>query len=336
MAERPTRERLRALAATRPESGRVLSAFVDLDPAQFATADARATQLNALADEAERRADAADDLDHAALIGLREDAETLRGLEPEGLGAGGARGLAIFLCSPAGLDERIAVPFAVTSGVTIGDRPRIAPIGRAAGAERLAVALVSAGDSRLFTGDADGLEESRHLRDFVVTRVREEDRRQHLDHVADALRDLLERDPYDALLISGPTDDPAAFADRLHAYVRERLVGRLDGVDLGSATPATVLEAARGVLDERRLRREDEALDRLRAGLGTRDGRAVAGTDDVHAMLEQRRVEILLLGRDHVDDDAVEAALEQDAEVLALGDRPELGPHGGIAAVLRF
>jgi peptide subunit release factor 1 (eRF1) len=40
--------------------------------------------------------------------------------------------------------------------------------------------------------------------------------------------------------------------------------------------------------------------------------------------------------RPNVVERAVERALVQSAEVVVLRDRPEMGAHGGIAAVLRF
>ena len=40
--------------------------------------------------------------------------------------------------------------------------------------------------------------------------------------------------------------------------------------------------------------------------------------------------------RDDIVEDGLHAAIEQDAEVLVLHDRPDLGPLGGIAATLRF
>jgi hypothetical protein len=40
--------------------------------------------------------------------------------------------------------------------------------------------------------------------------------------------------------------------------------------------------------------------------------------------------------RESIVEEAVQAAIAQSAEVLALRDRPELGPVGAIAATLRF
>jgi hypothetical protein len=60
----------------------------------------------------------------------------------------------------------------------------------------------------------------------------------------------------------------------------------------------------------------------------------------VQDALEQRRVETLLFTRgeqvpDDVIEEAIEAAIGQGAEVLPV-DGPDLGPLGGIAALLRF
>jgi peptide subunit release factor 1 (eRF1) len=40
--------------------------------------------------------------------------------------------------------------------------------------------------------------------------------------------------------------------------------------------------------------------------------------------------------RDDVAEPAIERAIRQDAEIAFLRERPELGPHGGVAALLRF
>jgi hypothetical protein len=43
-----------------------------------------------------------------------------------------------------------------------------------------------------------------------------------------------------------------------------------------------------------------------------------------------------LEARADIVEDAVRSAIAQDAEILVLRERPELGPLGGIAATLRF
>src|SRR5687767_10372844 len=102
----------------------VLSVYIDLDPSQFATADARATQLNALLDEAGRMVDTAVDLSHDELVGLRQDIDRIREeLDPETLGAGGARGLAVFASRTEDLFEVKPVGRPLEALVHLGDRP---------------------------------------------------------------------------------------------------------------------------------------------------------------------------------------------------------------------
>ena len=121
--------------------------------------------------------------------------------------------------------------------------------------------------------------------------------------------------------------------------MRERLGGEVR-LDLRAATADEVRAAVGQVLEERRERHVTERLERLREGLG-RGERAAAGVADVRAALEQRRVEALIYEATRELprlDDMVEAAVLQDAEVLAVdpAEHPELGPHEGVGAVLRF
>jgi peptide subunit release factor 1 (eRF1) len=195
----------------------------------------------------------------------------------------------------------------------------------------------------------------------------ENDKRDHLDRVASALFGLLKRRPYDRLLIGGPDPIDTEFEARLHPYVKERVAGRVS-VDVETAGAAEVHAAAAPVFDEFRHEHEREVIERLRAGLGRGDdGLGAAGLADVLTALNEQRVEVLLLEPgvsrrgwhdpttgylaaepgasptggelaelDDVVEAAIEKAIEQSAEVLVLRDQPDLGPHGGIAAVLRF
>ena len=112
-------------------------------------------------------------------------------------------------------------------------------------------------------------------------------------------------------------------------------------------------------------RREREALDRLAEGVG-RGARGVGGLAAVLAALNEARVETLLIAggfaaracatrrrrcstpRDDgpgdreleplpdVVEPAIEKAIEQSAEVLRITHHDDLGPLGGIGAVLRY
>ena len=106
-----TRGRLRRLAEVRPERGRVLSVFLNLDPSEFAVGPARATEIHSVLNDATRRVEQVEALDHDAKQALREDLERVRAtLEASDIADGGTQGVAVYACSPAGLFEVIRLP----------------------------------------------------------------------------------------------------------------------------------------------------------------------------------------------------------------------------------
>jgi peptide subunit release factor 1 (eRF1) len=139
-------------------------------------------------------------------------------------------------------------------------------------------------------------------------------------------------------------------------------------VDVAAATDDQIRDAVLSLVDDAERERERAALDRLAAGLGG-GGRAAGGLQATLDALNERRVETLLLengidrrgGRcpacgllslethgacpaegteleelQHLREAVVEAALVQDAEVIVVQRFPDLGPHQGLAALLRF
>ena len=190
---------------------------------------------------------------------------------------------------------------------------------------------------------------------------------EHLGRAADVLRRRFERDRFDRLLVGGPEEIVPRFEGLLHQTVRDRLAGRVE-CDVDNTTADAVLECARPVIEADERRREREALDRLAEGLSTGD-RAAAGLADVLAALNERRVETLLLSpglsepgvvcrrcgwlgaegvaecpadggelerREDIVEQAVELALQQSADVLAVRHHDDLAERDDIAALLRF
>ena len=129
-----------------------------------------------------------------------------------------------------------------------------------------------------------------------------------------------------------------------------------------------MLAAARPLIDEHERAVERDAIDRLKQGVGA-GGRGVAGLDDVLGVLNERRVETLLLeerfqmpgrvcpqcgsllpesvtscpadGRpptsyDDIVEEAVELAVAQSADVIITRYHDDLEEMGGVGAVLRF
>jgi peptide subunit release factor 1 (eRF1) len=372
-------ERLRRLAELRARNGtKVLSVYMDLDPATFGTQPARAAQVTSLVDAADRRIRAAD-LDHATRASLRQDVERVREALRDGDSTKGAHALAVFASQPDELFEVLRLPDAVPHTVVLGDAPWLDPlVGR--GRTRRSVALVNRRTLRLFADMPDGsMREVASVADEVPSqhdrgglsqanyeRSIEEEVRKHLEHSAALLFQQFQREPFDQLAVGASAELWPEFERMLHDYLRKRTLGRFD-VDVEHVGLEQALAAARPLFDEAAAKQLDGRLSRLQQALAQGE-RAAGGLAAVLDALSERRVETLLyetgfsspgyvcpqsgwLGvgpagcpsgegnaqpRDNVLDDAIAAAIVQRADVCALVDRPELGPHGGIAALLRF
>jgi peptide chain release factor subunit 1 len=169
---------------------------------------------------------------------------------------------------------------------------------------------------------------------------------------------------FDRLLVAAPDELVGELEHRLHPYLRDRIVGRLH-LDVENSSIEGVRAAAGAAIENWRRRCEREALDRLTEGVG-RGGRGAAGLASVLQALNEQRVDTLLVGEtfrsaggrdpetgmlhagDHGPDGnelercenivepAIEKAIEQSARVIKVRYHDDLGPLGGIGAVLRY
>jgi peptide subunit release factor 1 (eRF1) len=197
----------------------------------------------------------------------------------------------------------------------------------------------------------------------------DKDVQDHLKRTGELVFRRFKRVPFDQLLLGGPEEILGDMEERLHPYVRERLAGRVE-VDVEHTTPEQVRSAAAEAIEEADRRRERQALDRLVEGV-QRGARAAAGLGPTLGVLNERRVETLMLGlnftaagkwcpdcgsvyadngesacpadgarlheRDNIVESAIELAIMQSADVLVMRHlNDELEPHGSIGAVLRF
>ncbi len=374
------RSKLRELADLCPHGAKVLSLYVNLDPTEFATPQARSTEMHSLLDEADRRLRNGSHLTHDEKIHLREDVERVREyFNGPDFSAKGARGLAIFCSGPAGIFEVIKLPRPVDTGVAIDDRPFIEPLTDIAFQGSWGLLLVNRKMARILRGSRERLDEIDVISDDVhgwhdqggwsqarYQRGIEKETHDHVKHAAEVLFRRFKRAPFDKLLIGCPAEMRHDVEKRLHPYLQKRIVGRME-VDVENTTPDQVLEAAAGKMEEEDRKHERAALDRLSEGLGT-GGRAAAGLDDVLDALNQRKVEVLMFEQgltapgvacpqcgwmgakgstcpvdgteldDRVDiiENAVQLAITQSAEVIAVRHYDDLDGKGSIAALLRF
>jgi peptide chain release factor subunit 1 len=346
-----TRGRLRRLAEHRPERGQVLSVFFNLDPSEFGTPAARATELNSVVTAAAHKVDEVDGIGHGERQALRADVERVRAvLRSSDVAGDGTHGLAVFACGPADLLEIVRLPHPIESRAVVADHACVEPLVRNESSERWCVLLVNRRTARIFAGSADELQEidritgdthSQHEQggwsQSNYARSVEQEKLNHLGHSLDVLFARFKRRPFDHLVVGAPDELVTEVEERLHPYLRARLAGRI-AVDVENSAPADVRAAASVVVDRHVAAVERAALDRMHQGIGRGD-RGVSRPEPVMAALEQARVEILLLADDFDApelDAALEKAITQDAQVVIVRHHDDLVMHGGIGAVLRF
>lgn len=380
MAVNPlTRDDLRTLASVRPERGRVLSVFLNLDPTEFASAPARATAINSVLNEAEREIEHRDDLEHDELMALREDLARVRSeLGRDDLAVNGTRGVAIFACGPAEVFSTLSVPQPIPTHAVVDRTACLEPLVAPAHQQKWCVLLANRRMARVFRGTGQALEETDRIEDDVhrqhqqggwsqarYQRSVDKEVEDHLKHVAEVVFDLHRHEAFDALLLGAPEEMVSDLESSLHPYLRERICGHLQ-IDVEHASGDDVKRLAGEAILAHERKREAKLLARLAERLG-RNARAASGLTDVLAALNEGRVEVLLvrdglhepgsvdprngmLGRenaptadgspsqpvDDVAEEAMQKAIEQNADIVVLSDPEGLVEHGGIAALLRF
>jgi peptide chain release factor subunit 1 len=373
-----TRTRLRRLADVKPERGRVLSVFLNLDPTEFATPAARSTAVTSVMTEAAHRVDQADGLEHEERAALKADIDRVREtLMASDIAANGTRAVAVYACQPADLLEVVRLSHPVEFAVVLDRTPYIEPLVASAGEEQWCVLLVNRRNARFFIGDGGGFEETDRIEDTVhrqhdqggwsqanYQRSVEKEKDDHLLHVGEVAFARYKEGRFERLLVGAPEERAGDFEQKLHPYLRERIVGRLH-LDVENSSIEDVRSAAGQAIEDWRRRCERSALDRLTEGVG-RGGRGAAGLAAVLEALNDQRVEMLLVGEgfrspggrdaatgmlhpgdhgpdgqalEHVEnivEPAIEKAVEQSAKVIKVRHHDDLGPLGGIGAVLRY
>jgi peptide chain release factor subunit 1 len=374
MAEPITQTRLRALAEVRPERGRVLSVFLNLDPAEFATAPARSSAITSVMTDAAHKIESSDGLDHDERMALRADVDRVREvLAASDVASNGTRGVAVFACGEAGLLEVLRLRRPVESRVVLERTAFIEPLVLQGTDEQWMVLLTNRRAARIFVGPGDALAETDRIVDDVHSqhdqggwsqlnyqRSVEKEVSDHLARTAELAFEIYKRRGLDRVLVGGPEELLGEFKGKLHPYLRERIAGKV-AVDVENAGLDDVCAEAARAIENHTRKCERQALDRLVEAVG-RGGRGAAGIAQVLDALNQARVETLLIdesfhvgGRrdfeaglllpadadagepvDDIVEPAIEKALEQSASPVVVRYHDDLQPLGGIGAVLRF
>lgn len=345
------REELRRLARMGGDGRRVLSVYLSIDPPHGPGLQLRRTELGSRLTEAERelRQHGVDGTQAEEALGscLHRVRRELEDAPPPDHAV---HAVAVF-CEDAGELRAYWLRRPLDFGVAAAFRegPAVEPLVEALPGPRWAVALVSRRHGRIFAGTEVGLAEVSDVDDEVhrwhaqggwsqarFQRGIEKEEKDHVTRVCDRLFALHRSRPIDRLVVGGPAELWPLVDAKLHPYLRERLAGHAE-VDVEHSSAEQVLEHVHAVMAEERARREDEAIDRVMAGLGT-GNKSVAGPDDVLAALDDRRVATLLISKGAPDDrfeQAVEAAQAQAAEIVVI-ESEALDSLGKIAALLRY
>src|SRR3954463_1488958 len=114
------KQRLRELAALRPDGHKVLSLYLNLDPSEFPTPRQRSSELQSLLDTVEREL-REDSLTHEQRTELKQDIQRVRAYFEREFDASGTRGVAVFTASAIDLFEVQRLGRPVRSEAVIDD-----------------------------------------------------------------------------------------------------------------------------------------------------------------------------------------------------------------------
>lgn len=364
------------LEAFRAPGQRVSSYYLDLGRSPGGDAEAAKLAVkNALASQRERLAQL--ELPQAVRHALQREWELVQELALATVGRRDTRSLACFVASASGYARALPLPWPVRDRAFFEDRFVLWPLQQLLDqADRYAVCLTDKDDARLFLVHLDRIEESAAFRDEIPGRIRFPDPikqwhymnkhvesfHRHFEHVAEETLRLLQREPFEHLIIGGLWEHLPEFEGHLHRYLRDRIVARWD-IDIH--TPASqVLERA---LQEEQNVLKQQAQSIWKSIHDNRTRRGALGPEETFAALWQRRIQALLIepevhhagfrcqacGRLHLSggpcvecsgkmaevadvyDEALHDAIEQSAQVRFWKD-PALDEADSIAALKRF
>src|SRR5690349_10872984 len=216
MAEPITQARLRALSAVHPDQGRVLSVFLNLDPAQFATPAARSSAITSVMTAAVHKVEETDGLSHEERAALRDDVERVREvLIGTDIAANGTRAVAVYACGPEDLLEVVRLRRPVDNRVVLDRSAFVEPLVMQGTDERWMVLLANRRAARLFFGPGDALQETDRLVDDVhqqhgkggwsqsnYQRSVDKEVSDHLQNAADLAFDLYKKQGTDRVLVA--------------------------------------------------------------------------------------------------------------------------------------
>lgn len=283
---------LRELSSFESDGHAVLSVYLDLDPSTFPTPAARDTELSAL-------------LSHAGAHDA--DAEQVRELlDAQSELTRGAHALAIFSSAQAGALEAVSLPERVDPMAVVDTIPWLEPLAALVTSENWGVIVVSRRGARLFRGGPRSLVEFASIDDDLHRRHAqggwsqaryqrgiEQQVAEHGRHTAELMLRAHRRCRFEHVVVVAADELWPEVEVTLDHELRDRLAGHV-ALDLEHASAEEIVDAVAPVVERAQRDRERDLMASLEDALGT-GGPAAAGLEEVLAMLEQERVETLLV-----------------------------------------
>src|SRR5919112_5345147 len=302
-----TEDSLRFLSEVEADEPVVISLFFDLDPAEFATAPARASQVTSLLSELDALLRDGD-FSHDAMETLKVDRERIEAfLRDDDLDVDEAAALAIYASHALDVFQALKLPDPLEPAVHVDQRPILEPVMGLQDEGAWCVLLVTRDSARLFRGGPTGIREIHDLQSDVKNqhsaggwsqarfeRSIEREVEWHLGRVTELLFRHFKRRPFDHLIIGANNESlRPALTGETHAYLLERTRGWVD-IDEKLAGPDEVFKAVQEIMDAH-IEDEQRALfERFVAEQGI-NGRAAEGLQPVLAALVEQKVETLLV-----------------------------------------
>lgn len=287
------------------------------------------------------------------------------------------RGLGVF-ASGGDVFETVEVAIGVRNVVRVDDRPYVVPLEVLIGRQhRIALVRIERDKARIFRYQLGRIEESLAIASDVhgqhakggwsqlrYANTIEHEMLHHMKDVGEVLRKLHDDEPFDCLVVAGPSTEALEFIRHLHPYLAERLHG--DPISMPNEVSVDALKQTFTQVEQQLVSaRRAELLERLAAAQGVAE-KAARGIRHVIEAVNVKKVETLFVVEgegspgyrsatgalalhesdaaayggpveavDDLIDECIEQALRGGAHIEFFRDAVRLDGHP-VAALLRF
>jgi len=378
--KRLSRDPIEALSRFKGAPFWTTSFYLDTDKGKFTKKEIGLAFKNLLADGRARIEALA--LPKDGKESLLEDLDRIAAFAAQSLAAHSQPGLAVYSCSKKKLWEVLGLPHGPRNRLLFDQNPYVRPlVAIPEKCRRLCVFLVNRREAKWYEVFMDEIAPLQELVSDVPGRVKvggfegTEAKRieRHIEaHVLDHLKksaqltfDLFKKNRFDGLLLGCEEKGCSELEPFLHAYLKERLAGRIKAKPGDS--PTEILKEAVKIEEEIEQRSEEETVRKLVAEL-ERGGRACSGIKDTLRHINQEDVRILAVSHNFskegrlcpscrflyveetvcpvcekatsavldIVDEAIEASVAKNAQVKHVTPPSKLDHYGRIGALLRY